>query len=107
MKKQLLTMSLQGCFELFLDRCERENLSPATIQFYVDNIGHFIRYLYNEHSLENPIIKDFRAEYINKYLMKVKNGKRWERHTQIISQTEKLCSQSVRTYTRALRAVGN
>ena len=105
--KKPVNFSLQGCLELFLDRCEKENLSPATIQFYVNNIGRFIRYLSDEHNLANPLAKDFKAEYINKYLLNAKNSKKWVGHSLIKTKTEKLASQSVRTYTRALRAFGN
>lgn len=105
--KQPVNSSLQGCLELFLDRCESENLSPATIQFYLGNIGRFVRFLADEHNLENPSVEDFKAEYIKEYLFMAKSSKKWEAHLQIKTKKEKLSSQSLRTYARALRAFGN
>lgn len=81
MSKQPVNLTLQGCFELFIDRCERENLSTATIQFYLYNIGSFIRYLAAEHNLENPSVVDFKAENIHKYLKKAKERYKWEGHS--------------------------
>lgn len=99
-------MSLQGCFGLFLGRCEDENLSPATIQFYMNNMDRFVRFLADEHNLSNPLIKDFQVEYIKQYLLKIKNSAKWESHSTIRAKG-KVGSQSVKTYTRALRSVGN
>jgi site-specific recombinase XerD len=107
LSKQPVKISLQGCFELFLDRCENENLSPATIQYYRYNIGSFIRFLYDEHELINPIVSDYKVEYLNGYLKKARQKNKWEEHTHIKTQTEKLGSHSIRTYTRALRTFGN
>lgn len=107
MSKQPVKMSLQGCFELFLDRCENENLSSATIQYYKYNIGSFIKYLNDEYGLTAPIVSDYKVEYLNEYLKKAKQKNKWEEHSQIKTRTEKLESQSIRTYTRALRAFGN
>jgi site-specific recombinase XerD len=107
LSKQPVAMSLQGCLELFIDRCENENLSPATIQYYKFNIGSFIRYLRDEHRLENPITSDYKVEYLNGYLAKARKRNKWEEHSYIKTKEVKLGSQSIRTYTRALRTFGN
>ena len=107
MKNTNVKISLRDSFELFLDRCERENLSPATINFYEDNMNRFIKYLNNEHNLQNPLINDFNSVYINNYLAKIKNSKKWDGLTYIKPKKEKVGSQSVKTYARALRAIGN
>jgi len=107
LKKPVTVISLQGCLELFVDRCESESLSGATIQFYRGNIGRFINYLVNEQNLENPSVQDFKVENISKYLTKVKGSKKWENHSLIKTKEVKLGGQSVRTYSRVLRAFGN
>lgn len=107
MKNTNVKISLSDSFELFLDRCERENLSPSTIKFYEDNMNRFIKYLSIEHNLQNPLITDFNSVHINKYLAKIKKSKKWNGHTHIKAREEKVGSQSVKTYTRALRAIGN
>jgi len=38
LKKQPVAISIQGCLELYLNRCEEENLSMATTQYYMNNI---------------------------------------------------------------------
>ncbi len=67
----------------------------------------FIKYLNNEYNLQNPLINDFNSVYINKYLAKIKKSKKWNEHTYIKAKEEKVGSQSVKTYARALRAIGN
>lgn len=107
MSKQPVNLTLQACLELFIDRCERENLSSATIQFYLYNIGSFIRYLLDEHNSENPPVVEFKADNIHKYLKRVKERCKWEGHPNIKVHKGKVGGQSVRTYTRALRTFGN
>lgn len=107
MKKPVNPINLQGCLELFLDRCENENLSLATIQYYKFNVGSVIRYLHDEHGLQNPITSDYKLEYLHGYLKKAKQKNKWEEHAHIKTKNMKLGSQSIKTYTTALRSFGN
>jgi len=107
LKKRSVKISLKDSLDLFINRCESKNLSLSTIRFYKDNIDRYIKYLYTDHNIQNPLAKDFNAQLINKYLSKAKNSIRWENHSYIKTKKEKLASQSLRTYTRALRAFGN
>jgi integrase/recombinase XerD len=107
LKKPVL--SLQGVLELYLAEHEYENSSKATIQYYIWNIGRFIRFLIDEQHIENPIVTDFKAEYIIKYLMWLKNSKKWENRQDIKPEKRKgkIGSQSIKTYARELRSFGN
>ena len=107
MKKPVL--SLQEVLELYLAEHEYENSSKATIQYYIWNIGRFIRFLIDEQHIENPKVTDFKAENIIKFLMRLKNSKKWENRQDIKPEKrkEKIGSQSIKTYARALRAFGN
>ena len=98
MKKPVL--SLQEVLELYLAEHEYENSSKATIQYYIWNIGRFIKFLIDEQHIENPKVTDFKAEYIIKYLMRLKKSKKWENRQDIKPEKRKgkIGSQSIKTY---------
>jgi site-specific recombinase XerD len=107
LKKPVL--SLQEVLELYLAEHEYENSSKATIQYYIWNIGRFIRFLIDEQHIENPKVTDFKAENIIKFIMRLKNSKKWENRQDIRPERRKatIGSQSIRTYARAFRSFGN
>jgi len=106
-KKPANSVSLRGCIDMFTDLCDARNLSPATTKFYKENLDRFVRYLTDKQGFENPVVQDFNVENIKKYLASLKNKQKWEEHATITVSKQKIGSQSIRTYTRALRAFGN
>ena len=107
MKKPVL--SLQAVFGLYLAEHEYKNSSRSTIQYYIWIIGRFIRFLNDEQHIENPKVTDFKAENIIKFIMRLKNSKKWENRQDIRPEKRKatIGSQSIRTYARAFRSFGN
>jgi len=75
--------------------------SKATVEYYKGNITRFISYI-EEQDL-NTDTSSITKEQIKKYILYLKNSKKWVK-TEYIKSDDNLTSKSVQTYIRALKA---
>ena len=107
MKIPANTMSLQEGFLLFVAECEFTNRSKKTISSYTENMQRFIKFLSNHKEIQSPTLADYSVSNIEAYIRHIKKTGKFEDHPFHLATAEKKSDNTIKTYVRNLRVIGN